>query len=147
MGSIKIPEETLYDLANIYNTQGKQALIETLQKDYNLRAPYSLLKRMKKKFKYDEKTDSFETIAEISAKPEELFMSMEELCSPVISCHDPGNKLPEDMRPAAMDRLIRDLIGDRLLELSKYVTIDSLSKRILLDKTSIIQDGYQLIIH
>lgn len=43
--------------------------------------------------------------------------------------------------------LIRELIGNRLLELSKYVTIDSLSKRIIIDKTTLTTDGYQLITH
>ena len=46
-----------------------------------------------------------------------------------------------------MDKLIRELIGDRLLELSKYVTIDYLSKRIIVDKITLETDGYQLITH
>ena len=47
----------------------------------------------------------------------------------------------------APDKLIRELIGDRLLELNKYVTIDSLSKRIIVDKTTLGQDGYKLVTH
>ena len=46
-----------------------------------------------------------------------------------------------------MDKLIRELIGDRLLELSKYVTIDSLSKWIIVDNITLETDGYQLITH
>ena len=48
-------------------------------------------------------------------------------------------------RPAAMDKLIRELIGDRLLELNKYVKIDSLSKRIIIDQSTLNQDGYRLV--
>lgn len=40
-----------------------------------------------------------------------------------------------------MDKLIQEQIGDRLLELSKY----SLSKRIIVDKITLSQDGYQLV--
>ena len=75
-------------------------------------------------------------------------MSMEELCSPIIPQHVRNKEQQEiDSRPAAMDKLIRELIGDRLLELSKYVTIDSLTKRIIVDKTTLTMDGYQLITH
>jgi len=52
-----------------------------------------------------------------------------------------------DSRPAAMEILIRELIGDRLLQLSKYVTIDSSSKTVIVDKTTLLTDGYQLETH
>lgn len=75
-------------------------------------------------------------------------MSMEELCSPIVPQHIHSKEQEElDSRPAAMDKLIRELIGDRLLELNKYVTIDSLSKRIIVDKTTLSQDGYKLVTH
>ena len=43
--------------------------------------------------------------------------------------------------------MISDLIGDRLLELSQYVTLDSVSKTMHVDETSLKNDGYQLMIH
>lgn len=46
-----------------------------------------------------------------------------------------------------MEKLIRDLIGDRLLELSRYVALDTLSKTMIIDKTSLENDGYQLVTH
>ena len=71
---------------------------------------------------------------------------MEELCSPIVPQHVCNKEQQEiDSRPAAMDKLIRELIGDRLLELNKYVKIDSLSKKIIIDKTTLTTDGYQLI--
>ena len=73
-------------------------------------------------------------------------MSMEDLCSPVVSQHVVEKQDSEiDSRPAAMDKLIRELIGDRLLELNKYVKIDSLSKRIIIDQSTLNQDGYRLV--
>ena len=46
-----------------------------------------------------------------------------------------------------MEKLVRDLIGDRLLELSRYVVLDTLSKTMVVDKTSLENDGYQLVTH
>ncbi|SDX61343.1 hypothetical protein SAMN04488579_10488 [Eubacterium barkeri] len=79
---------------------------------------------------------------------EAVFLSMEELCAPIFPQHVTTQAQQEvDSRPAAMDKLIWELIGNRLLELSKYVTMDSLSKRVIVDKTTLIQDGYHLITH
>ena len=50
-------------------------------------------------------------------------------------------------RPEAMEKLVRELIGDRLLELSRYVALDTLSKTMIIDKTSLESDGYQLVTH
>lgn len=50
-------------------------------------------------------------------------------------------------RPEAMEKLVRELIGDRLLELNRYIALDSLSKTMIIDKTSLENDGYLLVIH
>jgi len=41
-----------------------------------------------------------------------------------------------DPRPAAMERLVHELISDRLLTLSRYITLDSSTRTILIDQTS-----------
>ena len=43
-----------------------------------------------------------------------------------------------------MEGLIQTLIGDRLLELSRYVLPDPVSRRICVDKVSLEQNGYHL---
>lgn len=99
-----------------------------------MKNPYFVLRRMYETptLAYDAEIDQFQT----------------ELCSPIVTQHVSSKEQQElDSRPAAMDKLIRQLIGDRLLELNKYVTIDSLSKRIIVDKTTLTQDGYQLVTH
>ena len=102
--------------------------------------------RNKPSLYYNEEKDFFDI--RNTVQPESIFMTMEELCSPIVPHHITMKEQEEiDSRPAAMDKLIRELIGDRLLELNKYVTIDSLSKRIIIDKTTLIQDGYQLVTH
>lgn len=50
-------------------------------------------------------------------------------------------------RPEAMEKLVRELIGDRILELNRYIALESLSKTMIIDKTSLENDGYLLVIH
>ena len=48
---------------------------------------------------------------------------------------------------ATKHRMQQELIGDRLLELSRYISINSISKTLIIDKTSLIRDGYQVTMH
>lgn len=148
MARYKVKDEYLKELAEMYNSDGKQAVYELLRTRFNIKNPYFVLRRMceNPELSYNSEKDCFDT-AEIK-NTENVFMSMEELCSPIVPQHISCKAQEEiDSRPAAMDKLIRELIGDRLLELNKYITIDSLSKRIIIDKTTLIQDGYQLVTH
>ncbi|WMJ77201.1 MULTISPECIES: hypothetical protein [unclassified Sedimentibacter] len=43
-----------------------------------------------------------------------------------------------------MKKLIHDLLGDRLLELSRYITLESSSRSMIIDQTSLKRDGYQI---
>ena len=76
-----------------------------------------------------------------------VFMSIEELCTPMVPQSAKLQTAHADPRLEAMEKLIRELIGDRLLELSRYVALDSLSKTMIIDKTSLMNDGYQLVAH
>lgn len=153
MARCKVKNEDLKELAEIYNSQGKKAVYALLDSRYGVKNPYFVLRRMYETptLAYDAEIDHFQTDqfqTEEMQSAENIFMSMEELCSPIVTQHVSSKEQQElDSRPAAMDKLIRQLIGDRLLELNKYVTIDSLSKRIIVDKTTLTQDGYQLVTH
>lgn len=50
-----------------------------------------------------------------------------------------------DNRSIAMEKLIQDLLGDRLLELSKYIILESSSKTMMIDQTSLKNAGYKVI--
>ena len=150
MARYKVKDKDLKELAKIYNSDGKHAVYEQLENHYNIKNPYFVFRRMRDHpdLSYDTENDCFAASTSETQSTENVFMSMEELCSPIIPQHISTKEQQEmDTRPAAMDKLIRELIGDRLLELSKYITIDSLSKRIIVDKTTLTQDGYQLVIH
>lgn len=148
MARCRITDDELKKLAELYNSEGKRAVYEVIKTKFNIKNPYQVVNRMRNKpsLYYNEEKDFFDIGNTV--QPESIFMTMEELCSPIVPHHITMKEQEEiDSRPAAMDKLIRELIGDRLLELNKYVTIDSLSKRIIIDKTTLIQDGYQLVTH
>lgn len=148
MAQCKVKNEELRELAEYYNAHGRKAFNMLLSSKYGIKNNSFIFKRMcrKSSLVYDAETDKF-TMSE-AKDTEKVFMSMDELCSPVVPQHViPKEQAGYDDRPAAMDKLIHQLIGDRLLELSRYVKMDPLSKRIIVDRTSLTADGYQLLMH
>ena len=86
---------------------------------------------------YDEVSDRFS----IGCKQtdENLFMSMDELCSPVKPQHICEDKTERNVpKSEAMEKLVKKLIGDRLLELSRYVILDTLNKSMIIDKQHLL---------
>lgn len=147
--SERIKDEELKGLAEIYNSKGRNHFYSVLRNQYEIKSPYFVFRRMKNKpyLAYDTEKDRFLMEASLT-EADEVFMSMEELCAPVVSHHElPGAGRPTVNRPEAMKQLVQELIGDRLLELSRYVAIDPLSKTMIIDKTSLESDGYQLVTH
>lgn len=145
----RIYDKELKKLAQIYNAEGKKHLYGVLRNEYGIKNPYFVFTRMKEKEElgYIPEQDCFSTQS-APMEADDVFMSIEELCAPTVLQHvkTPTTQMA-DSRPEAMEKLVRELIGDRLLELSRYVALDSLSKTMILDKTSLINDGYQLVTH
>ena len=147
--SKRIKDDELKKLAYNYNEKGKGSLYELLRDQYGIKNPYVVFRRMKNKaiLGYNPEQNHFHVKSGFD-DPDELFMSMDELCSPMVPQHVmPESEHISSSRPEAMEKLVRDLIGDRLLELSRYVALDTLSKTMIIDKTSLEDDGYQLITH
>ncbi len=46
-----------------------------------------------------------------------------------------------------MEKLVKELLGDRLLELSRYVIPDKINKTLIIDKTAISDAGYTMVTH
>lgn len=74
-------------------------------------------------------------------------MDLDELCGTAVATAQSRIETIADSRPAAMEKLVHELISDRLLTLSQYITMDSSTRTILIDQTSLSQDGYQVITH
>jgi len=145
----RIHDEDLKRLAQAYNAEGKTHLYEILRNEYGIKNPYFVFTRMKAKEElgYIPEQDRFSVQPDLSGT-DSVFMSIEELCTPMVpQSARLQTEQSADSRPEAMEKLIRELIGDRLLELSRYVALDSLSKTMIIDKTSLMNDGYQLVTH
>ena len=74
-------------------------------------------------------------------------MDLDELCSAPAVRVPSGTEEANRSRPAELEKLVHELISDRLLMLSRYITLDSASRTILIDRTSLETDGYQIVSH
>ena len=144
----KVNDEGLIKVIQAYNDKGRATAYDLLHNQYGVKHPYFVMKRIEKnpKFEYDEKNDCY-LISE-EAQVDDVFMSMDELCAPIASRHTNSPEKPLiESRPAEMEKLIRELLGDRLLELSRYITLESSSRTMIIDQTSLKSAGYRIIIN
>ncbi len=137
----KINDKELLNVAKIYNENGREAAYAFIE-DYGIRYPYAVIKRMKNhvNFIYEKESDTFSFQKKVES--DAVFMTMDELCSSVVT---EKKAQPVDNRNVAMEKLIHDLLGDRLLELSKYITLDSSPKTMMIDQTSLKSSGYKVV--
>ena len=145
----KISDNELKELAQIYNEKGKKELYTLLIEKYEIKNPTCVFNRMCKKpvLAYDKEQDCFFT-EQNAVKPEDVFMSMDELCTPKTPVYPKSTSgICEQNRNEAMEKLIKELISDRLLELRRYVTLDYASKIMHVDESSLKKDGYKLLVH
>lgn len=147
MGKTIIKEDMFPEIIERYNSDGKAAAYDLIQSRYGLKNPYFIMRRIKKcrKYTYDPDIDQFTDVG-VSAS-DSVFMDLNELCSTVVvKTQEPVDAVP-DRRPAAMEKLVHELISDRLLILSRYIALDSSTRTILIDQTSLTTDGYQIVTH
>lgn len=145
--SIKITPDKYPKIIELYNTEGKTAAYDFIRSHYGIKNPTCVMKRMKNNttLGYDIETDRFVAINNNDA---DIFMDLEALCSNRTMITPISEKQPtQDERVKAMESMIHSLISDRLLELSKYVLLDPISRKILIDKSSMQSDGYQVLIN
>ena len=111
---------------------------------YGVKNPFFVINRIKKcgKYTYDPENDRFSAAESDAAN--RVFMDLDELCGTIVS--ETAGTI-EDSRPAAMERLVHELISDRLMMLSWYITLDSSSRTIMIDQSSLSADGYRIVTH
>lgn len=148
MAKTVIREEMFPEIVAEYNSGGKTAAYDLIRSKYGLKQPYFVLSRIKgsNKYFYNSETDRFEETQDNAA--DEVFMSLKDLCQPSAAGHHARKEVPIiDSRPAAMEKLVHELISDRLLTISKYVALDTSTKTILIDQSSLSADGYRIVTH
>ena len=136
-------------LASIYNAEGKEKLYSELREKYAIRNPSQAFLCMKKAsyLLYDETQDRF-MVKDFEENEETIFLDLDSLCArkEKKSNSKPINK---EERPTykSMDVIIQELIGERLVTLSQYISLDTTEKVLRLDETSLKKDGYDLILY
>lgn len=147
MGKTKISEEMFPEIVRQYNSGGKTAVYDYLRSSHGIKNPYFVINRIKDcgKYTYDPDGDCFTEAGTSTA--DGVFMDLDELCGTAIAPANHAGEPVKDTRPAAMEKLVHELISDRLLTLSRYITLDSSTRTILIDRTSLAIDGYQVVTH
>ena len=147
MGKTIIGEELFPEIIEQYNAGGKSSAYDHLRSRYGIKNPFFVLRRIKAcgKYDYDPSTDHFSETGKDLV--DNIFMDLDELCSTSVIRPQKVENPVTDTRPAAMEKLVHELISDRLLTLSRYITLDSSTRKILIDQTSLMADGYQIVTH
>ena len=143
----KITPDKYPQIIEVYNTEGKTAAYDLMRSCYEIKNPTCVMKRMKadKSLGYNYDTDRFESD---SRKEDDIFLNLEALCENKVETADRSEgAINRNDRIKAMENMVHSLISDRLLELSKYVLLDPIGKRILINKSSMQTDGYQVLIN
>ncbi len=148
MGKTVIGEEAFPEIVKMYNTGGKTAAYDYLRSSCGIKHPYFVMNRIREsgKYNYNPDTDQFSDAGISTA--DNVFMDLDELCGTAVAAAASPAGCADETRPAAaMEKLIHELINDRLLTLSRYITMDSSTRTILIDRTSLSADGYQVLTH
>lgn len=147
MGKTVIREEMFPEIIDRYNTEGRTAAYDLIRDKYGLRQPYFVIIRIKEsgRYFYNEETDQF-TSAQKDAV-DDVFMNLDELCRPAVIKPDEPARGVVTGRSAALEKLVHELVSDRLLTLSRYITLDTSTRTILIDHSSLSADGYRVVTH
>ena len=146
---IKIQKEDKKQLAITYNTEGKDAMYSVIKEKYMVKNPTCVFTSMKKAayLAYNPEHDRF-MFGEQEAMEANIFLDIETLCSQKTQTEQSNRSFePAVQLHKSMDVLIQELIGERLLTLSQYVSLDPVEKVLRVDETWLKKDGYQLILH
>ncbi|SDZ40426.1 hypothetical protein SAMN05660462_03050 [Proteiniborus ethanoligenes] len=146
-----MPKARKYDyekIVNIYNESGNQAALEYIAQNYGSKAPRGVILRIKNSpgFSFDSINDK---IIASSASEGEIFMGIEELCNKKAANEITTHKTVSvnGTSNIALELLYKDLMQEKLMELSKYIKLNRYSNTVIIDKTALKMDGYQVTIN
>ena len=145
----KVNKNDRIQLAQTYNTEGKAQMYAILKDKYFVSNPSQVFACMKKApyLMYDAVQDRF-NVKDLETNEANIFLNIDALCAKKGNQTRTTNLITGDKAVhKSMESLVQELIGERLLTLSQYVSLDTTGKILRLDKTSLTNDGYQLILH
>lgn len=134
-------------IVKLYNESGNQAAMEYIQQNYGIKSPRGVLMRIKKApgYSYDSENNK---IIKGDEKEEPVFMGIDELCNQSTSKKNKpsGNTSSYTTKDVTLDSIYKDLMQEKLMELTKYIKLIRHSSMIYIDKTALKADGYQITI-
>lgn len=147
MGKAIVTENMFPQIVELYNTEGKTAVYEKIRSQFGIKRPYFVLRRIKdsEMYTYDEDNDKF--ICVQASTGDDVFMDLDELCGSPTIRRSASNERNTEAQLPTMEKLVNELINDRLLTLSRYITLDSAARTIMIDQTSLAADGYRVVTH
>ena len=147
MGRAMIAESMFPEIVKVYNSQGKTAAFDMIRSKYGIKRPYFVIRRIKRSdnYEYDEETDRFSG-GPISTA-DGVFMNLDELCGVRTEDYAGTSADSSEKQLPAMEKLVNELINDRLLTLSRYISLDTSSRTVLIDQSSLVTDGYRIVTH
>lgn len=121
---------------DIFNTQGKNAAVKHVTETYGVRYD-TIVKRLRRDSEYifDQSRDRY--VFKSDNGSESPFLTMEELCSN----EKPKARQIDDINS---DEIISKLIKDKFFEISKYVTLENSSRKIILKLDVAKNAGYEI---
>ena len=120
----------------IFNTQGKKAAVRHVADTYGVRYD-TIVKRLRRDSEYifNQRRDRY--VLKSDNGSESPFLTVEELCN-----NEKPKKQPADT--VDQDGIISSLIRDKFFEISKYVTLENSSKKIILKLDEARKAGYDI---
>jgi hypothetical protein len=136
-------------IVKIYNESGMKAAMEYIEVNYGIKYPRDVLRRIKISPGYSYDATSKKIIIDNGTSEKMIFMGIDELCKPVASMKSTIATTASmcNTKDFTLELLYQELLQEKLMELSKYVKLHRYSNTILIDKTALIADGYQVSIN
>lgn len=121
-------------IVDTYNLSGKQAAVKFVIDTYGIRYD-TAVKRLRKEseYIYNQRRDRYV----LKSESDSPFLSLEEL--------ETGNQLGTPKNQTIdTNEIVLNLIKDKFFEISKYITLEQSSKKILLNMAAAKNAGYEI---
>lgn len=135
------PKIDYENFVEVYNQQGKSEAIKLANDLYGLN--FLQIKRRLEKdtdYRYDRPSGEYRH-REVPMNLPEKFLSLDDLersRKPLQTT----DQVPPDMN---FDQLIIELVYDRGLELSQYIKLNHVNHTVVIDRTSLLKDGFRVV--
>ncbi len=130
----KIGKIDFKKFVDIFNTYGKNAAVEHVAETYGVRYD-SIVNRLKRESEYKYNTQKSRYMLKSDINDDVPFLNMEQLCR---------SEKTKVQDTSTSDKIIANLIKDKFLEMSKFMSLEISNKKIVLKIDAAKQEGYTI---